>query len=53
MAKEEPWRRRHAIHIVSELPNRDQDALIVLRLAKQLVTDFLAEPEPSTKPAVA
>ena len=54
MAKEEAWHRRHAIHIASELPDQPEDALIVLRLATQLVTGFLAEPEPTLgRPVVA
>lgn len=36
------WHRRHAIHIVSELPEDTQDALTVLRLAIEVVERFLA-----------
>jgi hypothetical protein len=48
--KEESWHRRHAIQIVSCLPEETEDALPVLRLATQLVTGFLAEPK-AEKPA--
>jgi hypothetical protein len=47
--KEESWHRRHAVQIASALPDDPGDALIVLRLATQIVTDFLAEPEPIKK----
>ncbi|MEY9177903.1 hypothetical protein [Bradyrhizobium elkanii] len=40
--KIQPWHRRHVIHVVSELPDDAEDALIVLRLATELVTDFLS-----------
>ncbi|MEH2561629.1 hypothetical protein [Bradyrhizobium sp. AZCC 2289] len=43
--------RLHAIQIASALPNDPEDALIVLRLATQLVTDFLAVDEPAKRPA--
>jgi hypothetical protein len=49
--KEHPWHRRHAIHIVAALPEETEDALIVLRLATQIVTDFLAQLEPTKKAA--
>jgi hypothetical protein len=44
--------RRHAIQVAASLPEAPEDALIVLRLATQLVTDFLAVDEPARKPAV-
>jgi hypothetical protein len=44
-AKEEAWHRRHAILVAAQLPEGIDDALIVLRLATQLVTGFLAELE--------
>jgi len=49
--KEENWHRRHAIMLAGQLPDDKEDALMVLRLATQLVTDFLAEPEQAEKPA--
>ncbi|WP_407146331.1 hypothetical protein [Bradyrhizobium sp. ORS 86] len=49
--KVEPWHRRQAIHIAAALPERDEDALIVLRLATELVTGFLAATEQPAKPA--
>ncbi|SFH82101.1 hypothetical protein [Bradyrhizobium sp. cf659] len=48
--KEELWHRRHAVQIVSALPEDPEDALAVLRLAMQLVTGFLAGSE-APKPA--
>jgi hypothetical protein len=49
--KEDLSHRRHAIQVVAGLPEEPEDALIVLRLATQLVTGFLAGPEPTQKPA--
>jgi hypothetical protein len=37
--------------LASQLPDETEDALTVLRLATQLVTGFLAGPEPTQKPA--
>jgi hypothetical protein len=51
MAKVEPLHRRHAVQLAAQLPEHPEDALIILRLVQQLVTDFLAEPEPTKKPA--
>jgi hypothetical protein len=36
--------------LASQLPEKDEDALIILRLTTQLVTDSLAGPEPTQKP---
>ncbi|MCK1603926.1 hypothetical protein IVB02_21415 [Bradyrhizobium sp. 166] len=44
--KPENWHRRHAIQVVCQLPGETEDALVVLRLATQLVTGFMAGPEP-------
>lgn len=44
------WQKRHAIHIVSELPDDPQDALTVLRLATEVVERFLC---PQERPAPA
>ena len=46
--KIEPRHRRHAIQVVASLPEESADALLVLELARQLVTTFLKadEPEP-------
>ncbi|SEB95084.1 hypothetical protein [Bradyrhizobium erythrophlei] len=49
--KVQPWHRRQAICVAAALPENDQDALIVLRLATELVTGFLAEREENEKPA--
>jgi hypothetical protein len=37
--------------LASQLREKAGDALIILRLANQLVTDFLADPEPTRKSA--
>jgi hypothetical protein len=45
-----PWHRRHAVMLASQLPEDTLDALIVLRLATELVEGFLAgsdKPEPA------
>lgn len=39
---QEAWHRRHAVQIVSALPEETEDALMVLELAKELVEGFLA-----------
>ncbi|WP_426615394.1 hypothetical protein [Bradyrhizobium sp. McL0616] len=49
--KENSWHRRHAIQLAAQLPEKNGDALAILRLATELVTDFLAEPEAAPKPA--
>lgn len=49
--KENSWHRRHAIQLASQLPEGTEDAMIILRLMTQLVTDFLDAPEPTQKPA--
>jgi len=51
MAKEESWHRRQAVMLASQLPEETEDALLVLRLATQLVTDFLTVDQPERKPA--
>jgi hypothetical protein len=51
MAQEEAWYRRHAIMLASQLPDRHEDGLIVLRLATRRVVDFLAESEPAPTPS--
>ena len=45
MQDDHNWRRRHAIQIVAQLPEKTEDALVVLELAKRLVEDFLQEPQ--------
>jgi hypothetical protein len=35
------WHRRHAIMIASQLPDKPEDALLVLQAAKELVEMFL------------
>ncbi|OSJ16831.1 hypothetical protein BST63_10605 [Bradyrhizobium canariense] len=48
--KPENWHRRHALQLACQLPEDSADALIVLRMATQLVTGFLAEDERTEKP---
>lgn len=43
MSGEMAWHKRNAIHIVAQLPDDPKDALIVLALARALVTGFLQE----------
>ena len=38
----EAWHRRHAIQIAAALPEHTEDALIVLGLARELVSGFLS-----------
>jgi hypothetical protein len=42
------WLRRHAIQIAAQLPEKPEDAILVLDLARQLVEDFL---KPQAAPA--
>lgn len=41
--KSESWRKRHAILIVSQLPENHDDAVAVLAYARELVDGFLAD----------
>lgn len=38
----ENWHKRHAIQLAAQLPERPEDALIVLELIKEIVERFLA-----------
>jgi len=40
------WHRRHAIQIAAALPETLEDQLVVLDLARELVTGFLAGNDP-------
>jgi hypothetical protein len=53
--KIEPWHRRHALTLASQLPDGHDDALAVLECARELVTAFLQAdaPEPVKAPVVA
>lgn len=42
---DQAWQRRHAIHVVSQLPDDPQDALAVLRFAVEVVERFLVAPQ--------
>jgi hypothetical protein len=52
MSKIESWHRRHAVMLASQLPDNTEDALSVLRMAIQLVEQFLAEGEEPAKRSV-
>ena len=45
--EEQAWHRRHAVHIVNELPEDPQDALIVLQFAREFVERFLVSAQAS------
>ncbi|MGY4311149.1 hypothetical protein [Bradyrhizobium sp. JR3.5] len=48
------WHRRQAVMLASQLPEKTEDALLVLRLATQHVTDFVAvEPEMKSASVIA
>jgi hypothetical protein len=49
--KEEAWHKRHALQVACSLPDSPEDGLIILRLATQLVTDFLMRSGEAQKPA--
>lgn len=51
--KEKPWHRRHAIQLAAQLPDKKEDALLVLRAATRLVLmpGFWEEPTQANKPA--
>ena len=54
--KVEMWHRRHALQVACSLPDSPEDSLIILRLATQLVTDFMMqsdEAQKATTPVVA
>lgn len=51
MTKIEGWHRRHAVMLAGQLPEKDEDARIIIHLTMQLLTDFLAQPEEVDKPA--
>jgi hypothetical protein len=40
------WQRRHAAQIVAALPEDTEDALLVLKYARQLVEEFLVDDGP-------
>lgn len=42
MEMQDCWQRRHAIQIAAALPENIEDALLVLALATELVSGFLA-----------
>lgn len=45
----EAWHRRHALCMASSLPERIDDARIILKLLAELVDGFLVVPEPDHK----
>ena len=46
------WARRHAVQIVSALPDDAGEALLVLELARELVSGFMVG-RPLQRPALA
>jgi hypothetical protein len=50
--KDDNWHRRHAMVLASQLPDRKEDALAVLRLTTELVTGFYVDDESAQKPAL-
>lgn len=50
--KSDGWRRRHALQIVTQLPENHDDAIAVLELARELVDGFLVG-EKSDHPVLA
>jgi hypothetical protein len=51
MTTEEAWHRRHALQLAAQLPEKPSDALIILRLTAQLVTEFLMQDDEAKKPS--
>jgi hypothetical protein len=51
---ESDWRRLHAIHLASQLPEDPADCLVILDLAREIVVTFLQTgvPEPGKAPVV-
>lgn len=43
MGRTEPWHKRHAVHLVAQLPENAADALIILAAATEFVEKFLVE----------
>lgn len=41
MGRAEQWHKRHALNVVSQLPENVCDALTILECAKELVENFL------------
>jgi hypothetical protein len=42
MPKIEPWHRRHALQLASQLPEKIEDARLVIKATQELLEDFLA-----------
>ena len=42
MVEAQSWHRRHALQLVAQLPEKAEDALIVLALCRELVDGFMA-----------
>jgi hypothetical protein len=49
------WRRRHALNIAGQLPEKVEDALVILDLLREIVVTFLHVdmPEPAKAPVIA
>lgn len=53
MAEEKPWHRRHAIQLAAQLPEEQEDALLVLEATKLvLLPGFWTQPNPSAHGAL-
>jgi hypothetical protein len=48
------WRRRHALNMAGILPEKVEDALVILELLREIVVTFLHVdmPEPTKAPVV-
>ena len=53
-AGETDWRRRHALNMAGMLPEKVEDALVILELLRELTVTFLHVdmPEPAKAPVV-
>jgi len=51
---EADWRRRHALNMAGQLPEKVDDALVILDLLREIVVTFLHVdmPEPAKAPVV-
>lgn len=46
----EAWHRRQALNLVSQLPEKVEDARLVLQAMQELVDGFLGEGPPQSRP---
>ncbi|QOZ17457.1 hypothetical protein XI02_22395 [Bradyrhizobium sp. CCBAU 21365] len=50
--KEQPWHRRHAVQLACQLPEDQEDALLIIRATERLI-DFVAEPRLRPAPPIS